>query len=133
MPDSRSVESRVWGRRDQRGFDGHEKVNGIEYHTATDTRGNVPACVVSAANVHAPRAMPELLNAVRAAGSPEVRSAYADGAYGDFERGAAARGFTVEIVKSSDYTEANRLKAKANGRASVPLPERWRSSGRSRS
>ncbi len=26
--DSQSIESRVWGRRDERGFDGHKRVNG---------------------------------------------------------------------------------------------------------
>ncbi len=51
--------------------------------------------------------------------------AYAEAAYGDPERGPAARGFNVEIVKRSDYTEVNRLDAEGKGKAFVPLPEKW--------
>ncbi len=98
--DSQSVKSRVWGRRAERGSDGHKEVNGVKYHTATDTRGNVLACVVSAANVHDSQAMPELFDAVRQAGFGEVRMAYAQRRL----RGLRARGGRARVHRGDRET-----------------------------
>ncbi len=81
--------------------------------------------MVTAANVHDSRAVPELLDAVRAAGFGAVRIAFADAAYGGQKRAAACRGMNVEIVKRSDYTEAKRAGPRAAGKPFVALPKRW--------
>ena len=49
---SKTVQSRVWGPRESRGFDGNKRINGTKYHTATDTEGSVLATITAPANEH---------------------------------------------------------------------------------
>ena len=123
--DSKTVQSRVWGPREARGFDGNKRINGIKYHTATDTDGNVLATITAPANEHDSTWVPELLDAIRAAGFYKVRYVFADAAYQGTQKYATLRGFTIEVVKRSDFTAANALKANGSKAEFVVLPKRW--------
>lgn len=123
--DSRSVKSHVWGKRECRGYDGNKKINGIKYHTATDTQGNVLATISAPANQHDSIWVPDLLDAIRAAGFTEVRYVFADAAYAGTQKYATLRGFTVEVVKRTDFVEAKELKAKGKSSAFIVMPKRW--------
>ena len=123
--DSKTVQSRVWGPREARGFDGHKRTNGIKFHTATDTQGNVLAAIAAPANEHDSAWVPDLLDAIRAAGFTRVRYVFADAAYAGTQKYATLRGFTVEVVKRTDFTEAKALRAKGSKAKFVVLPKRW--------
>ena len=123
--DSKTVQSRVWGPREARGFDGNKRINGIKYHTATDTQGNVLATVTAPANEHDSMWVPDLLDAIRAAGYKKVRYVFADAAYRGTQKYATMRGFTVEVVERTDFTEAKALKAKGSKAKFVVMPKRW--------
>ena len=118
--DSQSVKSRVWGRRDDRGFDGHKGINGVKYHLATDTRGYVLACVAGPANAHDSTYVHDVAHALRWGGWSRVGLAFADAAYRGTAASRAAGRFGIDL-RVTTLPEAKRLKA--NGFA--PAPRRW--------
>ena len=71
--DAQAVKSGTRGRRDDRGFAGDKRVNGVKRHVATDTGGRVLACVVSAANRHDGPYAREVLARVRPGGHRAAR------------------------------------------------------------
>lgn len=123
--DSQSVKSRVWGRREARGFDGNKRVNGIKYHAAVDTDGRILACVVGPANAHDSQWLPDLLDAVRYAGFGEVRHVFADAAYEGTDEYARSRGCTLDIVRRTDFVAAKKQRAKKLVKPFTPVPKRW--------
>lgn len=122
IADAQIVKSRVWGARQVLGYDGFKKIKGIARHVATDARGNVLACVCSAANEHESRWLKELLIAVRQAGFSRACLVTADGGYQGKEVDCQIEGFELQVVKRSDLDGAKR-KDKPN--TFKPLPKRW--------
>ena len=118
--DSQSVKSRVWGRRDDRGFDGHKSVNGVKYHLATDTRGYVLACVCGPASAHDSTYVYDVAHAIRWSGWRRVGVAFCDAAYRGATPAAAARRFGIELEVTT-LQDAKRLKASGF----APAPKRW--------
>ena len=121
VADSQSVKSTVRGRRDDRGFDGNKRINGIKRHALTDTAGRVVACVITPANAHDGPILRELLIRARLDGYAVGCAVFADDAYRGQAGEARIEGYDLRIVKRSDYVRAKGL----SGRAFAPLPKRW--------
>ena len=118
--DAVSLRSRVWGRREDHGFDGYKRVKGVKRHAGTDARGHLLACVGSGAGANDGTRAPEVVAVARALGYAELTDALGDGAYGSprVQRACAALGVRLT---STTVPEAKRLKASGF----VPIPKRW--------
>lgn len=119
--DAQTVKSTVWGERDDLGFDGNKRINGVKRHTITDTGGRVLACIVEAANKHEGPILRDLLVMAKLDGWAINGPVYADAGYKGQEDSASIEGYKLEVVKRTDYVDHKKLK----NNDFEPLPKRW--------
>lgn len=116
--DSKSVPSRVWGTREDHGFDGFKRVKGVKIHSLVDSRGHLLACEISGADAHDGQYAASVLARAQAFGFDRIGKCLADGAYAHYGQACEALGVTLECT-----TVPECKKLKANG--FVPIPKRW--------
>jgi putative transposase len=113
--DSESAPATLVGG-EQRGVDGHKKVDGRKRHIAVDTLGLLLAVVVTAANVSDGRAAPQLMDRVLQGGNQRLRYVCGDGRYNDtvFDAWLARHAeIRLEVISRDP------------GTGFVVLPKRW--------
>ena len=123
--DSQAVKSAVRGERDDLGFAGDKRVNGIKRHVLTDTAGRVLSCVVTAGNLHDGPLARECVIAARTAGYESLRVVYADAGYRGQEGRCAREGVELRVVTRGEVTAARKKLKRLKDKAFAPLPKRW--------
>lgn len=123
--DSQAVKSGTRGGREDLGFAGDKRVNGVKRHVITDTGGRVLACLVTAGNRHDGPLARECVIAMRIAGYESVRVVFADAGYRGQEEGCAREDVELRVITRGEITEAKKERKRLKDKPFVPLPKRW--------
>lgn len=112
--DSQSVKNSERGV-DEKGFDGHKKIQGRKRHLITDSNGRLLSCIVGRANEHDLLAAKRLIDQIENLKLLKVVFLVADGAYKDLVKWAKDK-FGIEVQISKRIKEQK----------FVPVAHRWK-------
>lgn len=113
--DSQSVDTSSGG--EARGRDNAKNVNGRKRHIIVDSMGLLLAVVVTAANVDAAAAAPQLLAQLAEQPCGKVRRVFADSKYHNFA--------LYEWVKDNGWYDLNIVRRPEDAKGWITLPKRW--------
>ena len=114
--DSQSADSA--GAQEDRGFDGGKKVDGRKRHIVVDSLGLLLAVVITAGDVSDAKGGKACLDTIDPDDYPEVRTVFADRAYGK-------EGFPDAVAEWRDGCQLNVISRPAGSEGFVKLPIRW--------
>ncbi len=112
--DSQSVKNSERGVN-EKGFDGHKKIQGRKRHLATDSNGRLLSCVAGPANEHDLPAAKRLISQIVELELPKVAFLVADGAYTGLIKWAKDN-FKLEVHISKQIKE----------QGFIPVAHRWK-------